>query len=136
MEVAASYGEPKETPIVIKVIFYAIEILIVVFLLVTAIRYMLHCVTEFSRDVCEEDDKVEMIVKTDVEEQIAKRNFAFRRSNENLIRREYRKFIKKHRKDRPAPFETPREMEQAAGVFDTIEGKELHDKYERVRYYR
>ena len=56
------------------------------------------------------------------------------RTEEDKIRRSYRKFIRKNRKDRPAKFETPTEIETAAGVVDTTEGKELHKMYEFARY--
>ena len=42
--------------------------------------------------------------------------------------------IRKHRKELPAIYETPTEIELVAGVADTEEGKAMHEKYEQVRY--
>lgn len=50
------------------------------------------------------------------------------------IKRRYRKMIRKHRKDRPAPFESPTEIEEGAGLQDDEEMQELHRMYEGVRY--
>ena len=75
-----------------------------------------------------------MLEKPDVEENISKGRFTFRKSEGDKVRIQYRRYIKKHRKDRPAPYETPQEIEVAAGVADSVEGKELHYKYEKVRY--
>lgn len=50
------------------------------------------------------------------------------------IKRRYRKMIRKHRKDRPAPYESPAEIEEGAGLKDDEEMRELHKVYEGVRY--
>lgn len=50
------------------------------------------------------------------------------------IKRRYRKMIRKHRTDRPAPFESPAEIEENAGLKDDEEMQELHRAYEGVRY--
>lgn len=50
------------------------------------------------------------------------------------IKRRYRKMIRKHRKDKPAPFESPAEIEENAGLRDDEEMQELHRMYEGVRY--
>lgn len=52
------------------------------------------------------------------------------------IRRQYRRTIRKYRKEPPGRHETPYEMETYAGIADTEEGKRLHEIYERVRYHR
>lgn len=52
------------------------------------------------------------------------------------IRRQYRRMIRKYRKDPPGQHETPYEMETYAGIADTEEGKRLHEIYEQVRYHR
>lgn len=57
-----------------------------------------------------------------------------KRTEEDRVRRLYRKFIRKHRKELPAIYETPTEIELAAGVADTEEGKAMHEKYEQARY--
>ena len=46
------------------------------------------------------------------------------------IRREYRKQVRRRRKEKPQPYETPAEIEQAAGIDDPA----LHTRYEQARY--
>ena len=101
-----------------------------------AIRSIYGVIKAFGRNVKEEDDKVEMLEEEDREENIQTGRFLFRKSDEEKVRRQYRRYIRKHRKDRPEPYETPEEIEIAAGVANTEEGKELHGQYERVRYGR
>lgn len=129
-----SYGPLKDTPLILKIIIYTFGGLIAFFLLGIVLRQIYSGITDFSRNVNEEDDKVEMLEKPDVEENISKGRFTFRKSEGDKVRIQYRRYIKKHRKDRPAPYETPQEIEVAAGVADLVEGKELHYKYEKVRY--
>ena len=50
------------------------------------------------------------------------------------IRRLYKRTIRKHRRDRPAPYETPAEMEEKAGLANDTAMRTLHADYERVRY--
>ncbi len=70
---------------------------------------------------------------SDREEMLERR----RRHTDNAaekIKRRYRKMIRKHRKDRPAPYESPAEIEEGAGLKDDEEMRELHRVYEGVRY--
>ncbi|MCM1267942.1 MAG: hypothetical protein NC302_08565 [Bacteroidales bacterium] len=50
------------------------------------------------------------------------------------IRRRYRKMIRKHRKEKPAPHESPAEIEEAAGLRDDVGMRQLHEAYEEARY--
>lgn len=50
------------------------------------------------------------------------------------IRRKYKKTIRKHRKDRPAPYESPAEIEALAGLEQDEQMQKLHVQYETVRY--
>jgi uncharacterized membrane protein YedE/YeeE len=52
------------------------------------------------------------------------------------IRRRYKKTIKKHRKDLPAQYESPNEIEENAGLANDDEMKDLHSQYENARYGR
>lgn len=133
-EVIASYGPVKDTPIILKVLFYALGVLGVILLLGIAIRWICSEIKDFARNANEEDDRVEMLEESDKEENIMTGRFVFRKSGGDKVRSQYRRYIRKHRKDRPKPYETPEEIEMAAGVADTDEGKELHCQYERVRY--
>ncbi|MCM1257075.1 MAG: hypothetical protein NC307_04400 [Roseburia sp.] len=55
-------------------------------------------------------------------------------SETERIKRRYRKMIRKHRKDRPAPHESPAEIEEGAGLKDDEQMQQLHKAYEEVRY--
>lgn len=50
------------------------------------------------------------------------------------IRRRYRKWIKKCRKEIPGAYETPQELEKNAGLSQNPDMQELHILYEKVRY--
>ena len=133
-DVVDSYGPIQDTPILIKLIFYFFGLAFSFFLLILLIRWAYHEIMDFSRNVNEEDDQIEMLEQPDVEESIFTRRSLFKKSEGDNVRSQYRRYIRKHRKDRPAPYETPKEIEMAAGIADTDEGKELHYKYEKVRY--
>lgn len=55
-------------------------------------------------------------------------------SEAERIRRRYRKMIRKHRKERPAPYESPAEIEAWAGLKEDEAMQQLHIEYEAVRY--
>lgn len=55
-------------------------------------------------------------------------------SEAERIRRKYRRMIRKHRKERPAPYESPAEIEEYAGLKDDEQMQQLHREYEEVRY--
>lgn len=55
-------------------------------------------------------------------------------SEAERIRRRYRKMIRKHRKERPAPHESPAEIEEYAGLKNDGQMRQLHRQYEEVRY--
>lgn len=55
-------------------------------------------------------------------------------SEAERIRRKYRRTIRKHRKERPAPYESPAEIEEYAGLGKDEQMQELHRQYEEARY--
>lgn len=57
-------------------------------------------------------------------------------SERERVRKQYRRFIRRHRKERPAPYESPAEIETRAGVAQSEEGKAMHGQYEYARYGR
>ena len=106
-------------------------VLLCAYALFLGLRKMLR---RFEQSSVEEEDIVESLDYMDEGEKIGFLRRTWARTEEDKIRRSYRKFIRKNRKDRPAKFETPTEIETAAGVVDTTEGKELHKLYEFARY--
>ncbi len=53
---------------------------------------------------------------------------------EEQVRREYRRAIRKARKEMPRAYESPEEIEREAGLLGTEGMAELHERYERARY--
>ena len=92
---------------------------------------------DFRKAIDENGDMVEELEDTEETVQLIKRttpSSRYKLSERELIRKKYRKTIRRHRKDRPAPYESPFEIETNAGIADSAEGKELHQNYERARY--
>lgn len=106
-------------------------VLLCAYALFLGVRKMLR---RFEQASVDEEDVVESLDYMDEGEKIGIRRRAWIRTEEDKMRRRYRKFIRRHRKDRPARYETPTEIETAAGVAETVEGKELHKQYELARY--
>ena len=106
-------------------------VLLCAYALFLGLRKMLR---RFEQASVDEEDVVESLDYMDEGEKIGIRRRTWIRTEEDKMRRRYRKFIRRHRKDRPAKYETPTEIETAAGVAETVEGKELHKQYELARY--
>ena len=106
-------------------------VLLCAYALFLGLRKMLR---RFEQSSVDEEDVVESLDYMDEGEKIGILRRTRVRTEEDKIRRNYRKFIRRHRKDRPAKYETPTEIETAAGVADTTEGKEFHEQYELARY--
>ena len=132
-DVVLSYSEPKEMPIPVKMIFYAIGLSFLIAILYAVIRWIKEEIRDFKSGVDEDGDIVEALVP-EAENIVVQRRGRAPKTEEEQIRREYRRFIRKNRKDCPSSYETPREIEVLAGVADTPEGKMLHNKYEEARY--
>ena len=93
-------------------------------------------IRDFEQNVNEADDIVEMI-DSDETEEISNPSgirFSLHKSDSEKIRIKYKRFIKKYRKEVPASYETPAEIEMLAGVYDMEETKILHRQYEEARY--
>ena len=89
---------------------------------------------EFRQEIDENGDKIE-----DLEEKTESMRIAAAReqdSETNKIKRLYKRTIRKHRKERPAVYETPAEIEEKAGLAADAAMQALHVNYERVRYGR
>ncbi len=55
-------------------------------------------------------------------------------SDEERIRRQYRRTIRRYRKSRPSPFETPTQIEARAVFPPDFDSAGFHEEYERARY--
>lgn len=125
---------PREILLVLDVLLYAIGVITVVSVLVAAIFVIRKELAQFEKTADEEEDVVESLEPEKEDEQFFIGKKAWKRTDEDRIRRLYRKFIRKYRKEVPAIYETPTEIEMIAGVADMEEGKAMHEKYEQARY--
>lgn len=133
-------GEMEPEPVnqtmvlILDIIIYVIATIIFLIVIVGFLTLVKRELAKFSQTAYEGDDVVESLEPVDEDERIGARRLMWKRTEEDKTRRLYRRFIRKHRKERPAVYETPTEIETAAGVVDTTEGKELHKQYELARY--
>lgn len=130
------YGEPKPAPKLLIVLFYVLEAAIFLFLIAALMKIILDTFRTFREAADENGDIVEELEETPKETVNIKRAPVSRRklSERERIRREYRRYIRRYRKDPPARYESPIEIERNAGIAESEEGKEHHRKYELARY--
>lgn len=134
---AEIFGEPKPPPIWAEVLFYVIGVAVFLLFLAVLVKTIRDMFRDFRKAGDENGDIVEELEEVDTEYKRAEvRKGRERRSlsERERIRKQYRKFIRAHRKDRPAVYESPMEIEAKAGVAQSEEGMELHGRYEYVRY--
>lgn len=138
MEQMTDGKAPPEPSIVVEVLLRVIAV-VCIFVLVCGIFMAVRQVFRDFRDSRDENgDIIEALgdrAETGKEVRLAKR----RRGTESeaeKIRRSYRKMIRMHRKERPAPYESPAEIEELAGLKDDERMHQLHREYEKVRYGR
>lgn len=125
--------EPSAFANILSGVMAGVCVLVFAYGILQAIRRLLQ---DFRNSRDENGDIVEEIKdkgRTDREEMLEKRH---RRTDSaaERIKRRYRKMIRMHREDRPAPYESPAEIEEGAGLQDDEEMRELHRVYEEVRY--
>lgn len=131
----AQYGEPKPTPEWLIILSYILEAVVFLFLVAALVKIIYDTFRAFREAADENGDIVEELEETDEAVKI-KRNPVIRRrlSERERIRKEYRKFIRRYRKERPERHESPTEIEKNAGIADNEECKVLHKQYELARY--
>lgn len=132
-------GEPApEPPKLVIAVFWGIGTACVLSLLYGVIQMIRQILRDFRNSRDENGDIVEEI-GDDQTLQFGEvfRNRNGRRGAESeaeRIRRKYRRTIRKHRKERPAPHESPAEIEENAGLGADEQMRELHRQYEEARY--
>lgn len=129
-------GEPKEPPAWLEPLTYMLYAAAAVFIVWMCVAGILKISRLFRETYDENGDVIEKLEETTerVEKIQTGRKSGRKPGYREEIRRRYRREIRKHRKEIPAPCESPIEIEQNAGISDTIECKELHRLYEEVRY--
>ncbi|WP_455714501.1 hypothetical protein [Anaerosporobacter sp.] len=136
LEYVEEEGEPKEAPIWLNIFFYLLGSGIMVAIVIVIIKKIRENFHIFREAYDENGDIVEELKESEVVESKvdSDKNEVRNDSEREKIRRQYRKVIKKHRKEPPLGYETPLEIEIGAGIAETDEGKELHVRYEKARY--
>lgn len=131
------YGEPKPTPYWLILLSDIMEAAILLFFAVLLLKKIRDTFRDFRGVNDENGDIVEELEEVaDEIERIAMPSRRRNLSERERVRRDYRKTIRRHRKDRPAAYESPIEIEINAGIADSEEGRELHRHYELARYGR
>lgn len=139
----SSYGVPEVNKtaqkafIVLERIFYVLGAIFVIFFAVIIIKSLRGAVRRFREAQDENGDLVEPLdTVEDIEKIKTKMRRTSRRENteREKIRREYRKTIRKYRREIPNPAETPYEIETNAGIEQNKDMQELHESYEAARY--
>ena len=124
-----------EPPEWLNTLFYGIGILIFLACVAAAVRALRNLSRTFRENRDENGDIVEDLGEEPSAVETVKPVRAQGPETEReKIRRQYRKTIRRHRKEKPKPSATPSEIEEAAGLSDSREMGELHERYEWARY--
>lgn len=134
----AEYGEPKPTPPWLIYLTYAVQTVVFLFLALLLLKRIFAAFQDFREAIDENGDVVEELHDTKEEPLPIKKAppVNHKLSERERIRRQYRKVIRRHRKERPAIFESPSEIEARAGIADREDCIKLHNDYELARYGR
>ncbi len=141
MDLSQDLMEERETPLfmqiingILNVVFITLAVALLVVGLIMLIYFIYGQLDKFAEGIPQDEDRVESLDELDEEEAVQKKKRFSKREKEPKIRKVYRKYIRKHRKEIPEVYETPTEIETAAGVAQAEETKILHAEYELVRY--
>lgn len=128
-------GEPSKFAVLWDALFWGIGIALTAAGIYAIVKIIKKIFRDFRNEPDENGDVIE-----DLEEKTERRrtvSTAWEQDGETLkIKRLYKRTIRKHRKERPAIYETPSEIEEKAGLAKDAAMQALHKDYERVRYGR
>lgn len=127
-------GERPLFSMIIELVIKALAPVLVAATMIIVLYLIIQGIDSFAGEAEPETDRIESLDEEDVEVVYSFERRRGKAPGDHKIRKAYRKFIRKHREDTPEVFETPHEIEVAAGVAYTAEAKQLHEAYERVRY--
>ncbi|MBQ7944745.1 MAG: hypothetical protein IJ326_11870 [Lachnospiraceae bacterium] len=134
MEMLAGGQEIKTLPRWVSDVFMAILSMLLIVVVVQVIKAVKKVFDDFRDAFDENGDEVEDLTELDEKIESLKPKKEEKHTEGYSIRKRYRQMIRKHRKDRPMPYETPTEIEENAGLLSDEEMKKLHILYEEVRY--
>ncbi|MBQ6788004.1 MAG: hypothetical protein IJO85_09805 [Lachnospiraceae bacterium] len=129
------YQEPRELPMWIKAMLAVGVVAIMLLILGAIIKEILNVFSDF-RETYDDDngDKIEVLEEEESATFIKHSSGEAEDMETRSVRKRYRKMIRKHRKDKPAVYESPTEIEELAGLLDDKEMQKLHIEYEAYRY--
>lgn len=118
-----------------EALFWGLGIICAIVIVCAVVAAIINIFREFRQEIDENGDKIE-----DLEEKTESIRIAMtarkQDSETNRIKRLYKQTIRRHRRERPAVYETPTEIEEKAGLAEDAAMRALHVNYERVRYGR
>lgn len=134
----AEYEEAKPTPQWVLYLTYVMEGVVFLLLTLLLLRKIFATFRTFREAIDENGDVVEELHDAGEAPLSMKKSAPIKRrlSERERIRKEYRKTIRRHRKDRPAIYESPSEIEAHAGLAGSKDCLRLHEAYELARYGR
>lgn len=137
VEILNDSAPPAEPSMLVNAVFFALGTICVLVFLYGVFLLIRQALRDFRDSRDENGDLVEELV----DERIQRQREVFLRRKKNgaqseaeRVRRRYRQTIRRHRRERPAPFESPSEIEKYAGLGDDEQMRQLHREYEQVRY--
>ncbi len=131
------FGEAKPTPRWLTVLSQVMEAALLAVVFAALLKVIFNTFHAFREAADENGDLVEELQEAETAVKIPKAPSGKRRLSEReRIRKEYRRTIRRYRKDMPARHESPAEIEQNAGIRDDADIQLLHDRYELARYGR
>ena len=130
------FGEPEPAPEWINKLFYICAAVVFLIFVAALIKFIYDTFQAFRETSDENGDVVEELQETNEGIKIKKSHIAsyHKLSERERIRKEYRRFIRRHRKEHPERYESPTEIERNAGIAGSEACKELHKQYELARY--
>jgi hypothetical protein len=131
-------GEPTEPSKLLNAVLWIIGALCIIGVIYGIIQTIRQIFKDFRNTLDENGDIIEEIIDDEAQYKEDELYIKGRHldSEAMRIRRRYKKVIKKHRKELPAPYESPYEIEENAGLRNDEEMKSLHGEYENARYGR
>ena len=129
------FGAPEPPPEWLDTLLYIMEAIVAILLVAALVKIIYDTFRAFRATADENGDIVEELEDSDEAVRIKRIPISRHKLSEReRIRKEYRKFIRRYRKERPARYESPTEIERNAGISESEECKRIHNQYELARY--
>jgi hypothetical protein len=129
-------GEPAKPSKLLNAIFWILGAICFIVIIYGLVQFIRQIFKDFRNTLDENGDIIEEIKDDEAGYKESELYLKGKHldSEAMRVRRRYKKTIKKHRKDLPAPYESPDEIEMNAGLAGSEDMKQLHGEYENARY--